>query len=184
MSSPKNIQRDGLYINFDPAIRLTWSSEGDISGASGIITTNPNVAYDFGSATADFKASASVTAGKYVAIGLAMQQPVGDRVPYRVKARTYLPDNEVGTSFLMLGYTDVDSNVGTDVAVDGFSAIAFKDYLDELIILEPNPEAYEGRPVIFGIGYFTSGTLTGRLPAQLSVQNLGVKPPTMQNAVS
>lgn len=182
MSAPKNIQRDALYIDLNPATRLTWGSLNDLDGTTAVVTTGSSVVYDYGSAIA--REGVAFQDGKYTACGVAIQQPIGDRIPYRVKASSDRITTGSGSPLIIVGYTDENNTVGQNAPVEAVALIMFKGYFDDLIIMEPNPQAYLGRPLIFGVGYATSDNNFEVLAGQISVQNLGVKPPTMQNAVS
>jgi hypothetical protein len=183
MSAPKNIQRDGIWTN-SLAAKLTWPTETVRS--AGNILVNAKTAVHSDVADAAVGEFATITAGYREAIGVYMQEPIGDNAPYRVKASLDIQTTLVDiASHLIIGYAPA-SITGADDDVNQVYVIPIFNSIDELIMV-PNlvsGDTYFGRPLFFGIALDASSALTARATGQISVQRLAVKPPTMQNAVS
>lgn len=186
MSAPKNIQRDGTYLNPQNA-RIGASISADITAPTGNSTGSVNV--DVGFVQYNYGAPISLTAGQVASFGVLMKPPEKDRHPYRIKIHAGITDGsvldenpEIG---LVIGYAPA-TPTGTDDAIESaaYFPIAGNQF-DELFIIEDLDilDPLLDRALYFGI--VVVGPVTaGNLYAHLSVQNLGVKPPTMQNAVS
>lgn len=185
MSAPKNIQRDGTYA--EPGAAL-------ISIASSAPATAPNVYsdgtvhYDYGMAHAGYTAQLSVAPFEVGAFGVWIQQPKKDRQPYRVKASIAIQDANGQTSepvsTLVIGYASGPITGASHILSDPIY-IPLHRYYDDLVILEDVLQESDnyGMPVFFGIAVL--GEVADAIYfGHVSVQNLGVKPPTMQNAIS
>ena len=111
--------------------------------------------------------------------------PVGDRVPYRVKAHASGADSAV--SFMIaVGYAPA-SITGTDDIISEPLYLPFHKSIDQLIVVEEEEsgDTYEGRALCFAvIAQADNAGIGDYIRAHISVQNMAVKPPTMQNAVS
>lgn len=172
-SPPINIQRDGLYINNEQADQA-WSPEFLVASThpfEGLAT----VFIDKGSVHTYLPST--ITAGYLESIGVYMQNTLGDRTPYRCQGS--IP---IAKGFLIIGYGPA-TPTGTDTIIEPVY-IPINNNFDITVIVEESP-TYPERALAFSIAFHTSGALTADpTPAVLSIQNLGVKPPTMQNAVS
>lgn len=185
MSAPKNISRDAIYA--EPGdILVPISTSGPYTAPT--VSCDGLVHYDYAKAQAGYTAPLTITADNVGGFGVFIQGPRKDRVPYRVKASIVVQDDtgqqHDARFMLLIGYASGPITTGSNV-ISGPMYIPFKDQLDDLVILEdilPGDDNY-GEPAFFGIavlGPVTDATYFGHI----SVQNLGVKPPTMQNAVS
>lgn len=172
--SPKNIQRDGMFISCEQA-PVSFGTEFQIAEPviySGTATVN----VDFASAQA--QEALTLTAAHMATIGVYMQQPLGDRTPYRVHCSF---SDSVG--FLIVGIAPATPGVGSTI-IEPIYISTWIGYIDEMVIVEPNP-TYEDRALAFmAASYSNLGKSAVLTTAHISVQNLGLKPPTMQNAVS
>lgn len=184
MSAPKNIQRDGTYAQPGSAL-IPITTSGPYTAPT--VTCDGLVHYDYGKAQAGYTAQLTVTADNVGAFGVFIQQPRRDRHPYRVKASIVVQDDtgqEHDARFMLLiGYASAAITTDSNVISDPIY-IPFSNQIDDLIILEDvlSTDPNYGQPAFFGIavlGPVTDATYFGHI----SVQNLGIKPPTMQNAV-
>lgn len=182
MSTPKNIQRDAIYM--DPAAtRLGLATEVLVSFDLVNGNSDGSVHTDFAFAQYNYLAPVTVSALSAASFGILIAQPIGDRQPYRVKAYGRVT-NENEALAIVVGYAPLAPS-GTNDEINKPAYFPFNGEFDELITVDARAdgETYFGRPLYFGIVAF--GALAAlRLFADISVQNLGVKPPTMQNAVS
>lgn len=184
MSAPKNIQRDGTYA--DPHKAMVASS-ASVSASTPGANSDGNVHYDYGSAQHNYATTTVTnTAGNVSCFGVWMTPPRKDRHPYRVKINGHLigTEEENPRLALVIGYAQ-DTITGTDLLQDPIYLPIDGGQMDDLIIMEDvlktNPD-YD-MPIYFGIAVIGIATAATYF-AQISVQNLGVKPPTMQNAIS
>jgi hypothetical protein len=184
MSAPKNIQRDGIWT--DPrSTKLIWPAESAAVPAS--ISVNAKTSVHTDAAEVCIEDTDSITGGTQVGAGIYINPPVGDNTPYRVKASLRI--NQSATDFstyIVIGYGPVSPTGSADAIVIPLRT-PFKDSIDELFMVPAldSGDAYFGRPLFVGISLETGTTITNkRIVAHLSVQSLGISPPTMQNAVS
>lgn len=181
--TPVNIQRDGTFIDL-AAARIDMSSASLITSGTDFANSDGAVHADFASASHNYAQSVTVVSGSIATFGVFMKQPVRDRQPYRIKMGGTLVTNQ-GTEALVavIGYGPA-SLTGTDDTIALSHYFPFITSIDEMVIIEAQLEGdtYFGRPLFIGIGI--SDVNAGTLFADMSVQNLGVKPPTMQNAIS
>jgi hypothetical protein len=185
--SPKNIQRDAIFVA--PA-----GQDSNASSAVGVIT-NPSITSGIATVYPDFSSVSliratfqNIAAGSMKCLGVAMPPPNGDRNPYRVKAFVSIPGlpGSEHKGFIMIGYLPA-SPTGVDDAVEESVLIPFISSFDDLIMVEQLVPSHilEGRALSISVCIAPSATLASSgVTAHISVQNLGVKPPTMQNAVS
>ncbi len=181
--SPKNIQRDGIWLSPETA-RQTWSITYPITNTTYAMNSDALVATDQASVISD-PASQSLGLGLTTAVGIFIQQPVSDNQPYRIKASmgiSALPDyNQNG--MIIIGYAPA-SITGSDDLINVPKIICFKNTFDDLVYVDV-PVTYADRPLAIMVAPLVGVALVNlNVLGQLSVQNLGVKPPTMQNAVS
>lgn len=184
MSSPKNIQRDATFAEPGQALIPIATSA---PATAPTVSCDGLIHYDYAKAQAGYSTVISVTAAEVGSFGVFIQQPHKDRQPYRVKANILVQDDtgqEHNAQFMLLiGYGTAPITTSGNVITDPIY-IPFKNQLDDLIILEDvlSTDPKYGEPVYFGIAVL--GPVTNAIYfGHISVQNLGVKPPTMQNAV-
>lgn len=178
-----NIQRDGIYTMPRSLGVTAWSTPQSIQSANGRFSGSATVRYDIGWITASHSSPVTISQNDYVAIGMWMQQPIGDRVPYRVKANVMFPGDGAGQGFIIIGYQDAVPGDGTDDDIMQPIFIPFQSTFDDVITINPQGDldTYFGRPVAFALGFATSQQVTAAYGiGHLSVQNMAVKPPTMQ----
>lgn len=180
MSAPKHIQRDGHYVSpFIPASDISYvlNTIGVLPPSAGI---QPIIFYDYGNVTASEEVT--IPDGGYALIGIVIDPPRKDRLPYRVKA------NVQGAGAIILGNVAPGDVAVSPVAVLNRRVIPFRDTFDDLIIVSPDTSVEDGEydPLFIGVATYDEnpGATAVTLSSSLSVQNLGIKPPTMQNAVS
>jgi hypothetical protein len=178
-----NLQRDGVFYE-SGSNEVTWATQYVESSETALVTIPPVVNYDYGVVYSN-RFQTSWTTTQLRAIGLAMQHPQGDRTPYRVKAGILVSGDEGFRAQIMVGYGPASLASGIDLQVDEpryFPLVSD----DEIIVENQLPgDTYYGRPVIFSVVIAPPKTNANAVVfAHLSVQNLGVKPPTMQNAIS
>lgn len=180
-----NVQRDGVYAIPGTTRRLSWCTPIAVSSAAGQMNAHDAVNYDFGAVVGNHQQSNTLTGGQYTAIGLYIQQPVSERFPYRVKAKVETTNEATMFGMIMLGYRPSSGTSGTDDTIENPIYLPFKDSFDDLLVIEPNPSGLEDRALAIAVCAVSKGALTNNsIMASLSVQNLGVRPPTMHNAVS
>lgn len=183
MSSPKNIQRDGIFTDLE-ATHYNWATATTTTGDTVKVNGDPSVYVDKAFVKSDRGATCAPSATTLQAIGCFIQQPIGDRTPYRVKVSCPIADAD-GKAFIVIGYAPASPSGSDDIlAANENALIPFENTFDDLIIIPSLPEgdALEDRALCFGIA--VTGAFSEQLPAHLSVQNLGVKPPTMHNSIS
>lgn len=183
--SIKNISRDGIYTELSNSQKVAWST-GNANTVVDFLVNGPTaVAIDFNQVSSQSHVNTSITGQNKKAIGVFINQPVRDRVPYRVKAYAAGPDS--GVTFLIgVGYAPA-SITGSDDIISEPLYLPFNNKFDDLIVVEEEEEGdtYYGRPLCFAVVAQSNNAGIGDfLRAHISVQNLGVKGPTMQNAVS
>lgn len=182
-SAPVNIQRDGIYLDTELGV-ISLSSTHALTGnpqINALVQTQIDIAH----AEINRTAAVSVTAGQWVGIGCYMRTPTLDRQPFRVKGSFFVEDFDASN---VLGAIVVGSAPATPIGFNdqltNARVIPFQGDFDDLIIVEKITTLSDralgiGMMIIAPVA-FTSKTFGGHL----SVQDLGVKPPTMQNAVS
>lgn len=140
------------------------------------VDSNGIVNYDYGYVTAN-TTSGDTTIGpnQWANLGLLIEPPGKDRIPYRVQASVN------SKAAVVLGYAPVTIAAG-DIAISLPRYIPFVGTFDGLITVEP-ADIYAGRALYIGVATAEQVT-NGNLAGYVSAQNLGVKPPTMQNAIS
>lgn len=184
MSAPKNIQRDGWYL--DPN-GTEYSFPTAVSIAGSPVMSGPSAAaVDYAEAANNAVSGVTIGADKESAIGVLMDPPSVDRVPYRIKASVEIPNVGDPKTFICIGYAPA-SPTGSGDVITGARYIHFTEDFDDLVIVEPEKEGetYYGRALVIALLLRAENAFTDKkVVARLSVQSLAVKPPTMQNAVS
>jgi len=185
MSAPKNIQRDGIFLTLD-------ESAGIIPALQSLLTANTATANAAAAVNVEYgemqiaNTAVSISAANQKVAGLYIDQPSKDRQPYRVKASLNIIgiDNNVTDAAIVVGYAPA-SITGSNDTIDEPNYIPFEHNFDDLIVVAAPTVSYEDRALFVGIAIQSKGGITTeQIRGHLSVQNLGTKPPTMQNAVS
>ena len=186
--APKNIQRDGFWIEPKTADELTWPTFSTVTSPTFNANAKTAVHTDYAQCFA--RSDMTVGADQIELIGVYMSPPEGDNFPYRVKASMgqLIGGAAAHTQCIVIGYGPA-SPTGSDDAIDEPYIIPFLHGVgfDELITVPAldSGDANFGNPLFFGVGFMAGSAQSGIFTtACLSVQNLGVKPPTMHNAVS
>lgn len=197
MSAPKNIQRDATFIRLQRDERkVDWNPtvRGVGTSKDGRMNSLDTVFIDFfGLRATNTTAAPAITPGSYSAVGGYIQQPLADRAPYRIKATVNCPAKGADNGMILIGYRDSAAQLPSGVfapnaaVIDAYE-ISFKGEIDVLVMVDPveTGQPNDGSPLAIALA-FTPHVATDAsdfVLGQLSVQNLGVKPPTMQNAVS
>lgn len=181
----KNVQRDGVFVDLSNTAKVAWST-GNANTVTDFLMNGPTgVQGTFCQVSSQSHVNTSISGQNKKAIGCYIDQPVDDRVPYRVKAYAAGPDS--GVSFMIgVGYAPA-SITGSDDIISEPLYLPFDTHFDELIIVEEEEDGdtYFGRPLCFAVVAQANNAGIGDfLRAHISVQRLAVSPPTMQNAVS
>lgn len=172
--SPKNIQRDAIWINPDTTDNVGWGSQFSPVAATPVFDNSGSVNVDYG--VAQMRENATITAGNVVAAGVLMDKIAGDNVPFRIKACVQLGGS------IIVGWADA-SPTGSDDNINDAFFIPFVYTFDDLIMV-PDSDTYTDRSLCVAIApQPPSGLSASPLVATLSVQSLGVKPPTMHFTV-
>lgn len=186
MSSPKNIQRDCKFAQPLTSGILDWATEDAISLATCAMNSSGSVNVDFASAQSDHTVVRGVGAGNKRVLGVLMQEPENDRVPYRIKASA-LNMYEDSKFAIVIGYAPA-SPTGINDSIDEPVYIPFDREFDETVIVEAldSGDGNFGRALAVGVCYLgdATGYTNDPVLVHLSVQNLSVKPPTMAQAVA
>jgi hypothetical protein len=163
MSNLVNLQRDMVWCS-PGATAVTWPTVNNAVNSDGVV--HQDAASIVVASTSD--ASASGTR-----VGIFLQQPQGERTPYRVRAWT-----SQGNIF-NISYAN-GSVTGTNDAIQSGSVLisANSRQLDEIFCVD----ATSGNDPIF-FGFTSSGTSIYQY-VFMSVQRLNVAPPNYQSAVS
>lgn len=180
--SPKNIQRDAIWVSPETT-KIGWSITYPLTNVQYAMNASAIVAVDQASVISATAAQA-LAIGLTTAVGIYIQAPFGDNQPYRVKASIGISgknDFEY-TGLIIIGYAPAVPT-GSDDLIDAPTVINFKNTFDELVMVDV-PITFAGRALAIAVAPLISTTLATTTLAQLSVQNLGVKPPTMRNAIS
>lgn len=184
MSSPKNLHRDGTYIGPEQAL-VAWSN-GNAVGAAGSEFSGPAaIQTDFALVQADYTVTETHNLGNGYGIGLYFENPLTDRVPYRVKASINVEGawDYDHSAMIVVGY-GIASPTGSNDAIEDPRYIPFNKNFDDLIIVEKSA-SHTTLPLAIGLIHAPAQTVTTKhIFGQLSVQCLGTSPPTMHNAVS
>lgn len=186
--TPVNIQRDGLWIEPNASNLQAWSTELAITNSVCWVSGPTSVHVDKANVQSDHTATVSVAVGNERCIGVHMQQPVADNTPYRIKASISSPsekDYDVQGS-IVVGFSPA-SITGSDDIMSAPYYIPFHNTIDEMIMvpaLDSGDPNY-GRSLCIAVAIQPAVAYTTQVVlAQLSVQNLAVKAPTMQYSVA
>ncbi len=167
-----NIQRDTFWIYPSEQRNLQWSGIQSIHNNLPVCNCAGGVNIDVGMAHA--RQNISLKLGQMVCIGTLMIQVPKDNSPYRVKART------PGEAGIIVGYLREQYKSENNVIHDPLM-ITFNDFYDDILML-PDDIPNRSYPVIFALA--NMDRVSKNKVGTISVQNLGLKPPTMQKAVS
>ncbi len=184
MGSPKNIQRDGIWIEPE-GTAIAWSTAFSVSGAA--IYNSSAVVFTDQASVASTSGAVTTTVNQMVAVGINISKIGTDNIPYRVKASVAAfgaSSNDVN-ALIIVGYA-IASPTGSDDIINNPYFIPFQGSIDELILVPPPISgALADRALVIALAVTGDSGLSSKpVLGALSVQNLGVKPPTMQNAVS
>lgn len=173
MSSPKNIQRDSYWLNPDTTDNLTWGNNQAIDIA--IPDFNNSGSENIVVGTAHAIAQTSINANQMACIGVLMKQVPGDNTPFRIKASVE------DSGMIIVGYADA-SPTGTNDNINEAYRIPFDKSFDDCVMV-PYDSSYETRSLCVAVGSMKQVT-SDEVIGCISVQNLGINPPTMQFMVS
>ena len=169
-----NLQRDTSWINLSTGSALTWSTGDPLTASTPRFNNSGMVNMDVGMAHA--RNTVTLTKGTQVAMGCLMYQTVGDNIPFRVKATCTLG------AALIVGYAG-PSPTGLEDEINNPVYFPFVNVFDDIVMVPPHAIGFENRALAFAVA--STAEQSGEvLIAQLSVQTLAIKAPTMQNAVS
>lgn len=184
--SAKNVQRDCTWIEPKTADELTWPTASAPDAAT--ITANAKTATHVDKANAYTRATATIAAGTLEVIGVYMNPPEGDNTPYRVKASVVADGVGKTTTapMIVIGYGPA-SPTGSNDSIDEPYLIPFTEDCDDIFMVPAldSGDGNYGNPLFIGVGMMALSAISGlNVVAHISVQHMGVKPPTMQMAVS
>ncbi len=178
--SPKNIQRDGRWVHPKTSEDINFSTQQSIYSATPQANGPTAVHVDYAEVHSNILAAVTCPVSNQVIMGVYMDPPVGDNVPFRVKASI------INYASILVGYGPA-SITGTDDPIDEQYYLPFIYEFDDLIMVPAlaSGDTNFGKALFIGLCLQPPITITATPQlGQLSVQNLGVKPPTMQNAIS
>ena len=178
----KNIDRDGVWTK--PATgQISFSNPAALG--SSVIYNSEAAVFDM-QASANAAESVALGADQQAAIGVHVVQPLGDNTPYRVKASAISMEGGRG-GVLAVGYGPASPSGNGDTMTNPWF-IPFAGDLNELVMVPPLPagDPLEDRPLVFALVVVNSASAPGGgdIFANLSVQRLATKPPTIHRAVS
>lgn len=162
----KNIARDSYWMtSLKSADSIAWTTTSGNMATSG--TVNADVA--------SVQTSGSSGGSGIFGVGVLMDPPESEYVPYRVKA--YMPT--VDHMLLQMGYAPA-TPTGDDVVAE-VKYFHLVGELDEIIMFPPleTTDTYYGRALMIGLA---SSSVVSSL-CHLSVQKLDVSPPQFGVAV-
>lgn len=184
MSAPHNLQRDCHFIRCDRTQDVDWGTPQAFYNTQITANTSGSVNTDYGIVRANPLTELTLSQAQIASVGVLISPPIGDRHPYRVKASLIIPAD--GDAFGLVGFGWGPASPGGND--DSSSEVVYRAFYvnaDETFIVEPPPVIYEGNPLHVTLSIVATKSLNAvRVDGHLSVQNLGVKPPTMHNAVS
>ena len=189
MSSPKNIQRDCHFVQPLTSGRVVFSTAVAIGSPTANMNSSGSASVDFASEQANQDSTKSIATNSLSCIGVLMNPPDADRVPYRVKARAIAWDVSIRFA-IVVGYAPASPS-GSDDTIDEVVYLPFPfdgNEFDECLIIEAldSGDGNYGRAVAIGIAAINVGgsTVNDYLVGHISVQNLSVRPPTMAQAIA
>ena len=186
MSSPKNIQRDGTYVIPKTTDQLTWPASSDPMADT--VTVNAKAAVHSDFAEAHARSAVTIAVDQMEIIGVYIEEPRDDRVPYRIKASALISGQTFTLSgaCIVIGYAPA-SPTGAGDTIDEPVMLPFRDNFDDLVIVEnlASGDPNYDRALFIGVGIIAETAVTAlNAFANISVQRLAVKPPTMQYSVA
>ena len=173
MSSLTNIDRDSLwYTNLLVTARQSWPATDFRYNSDGAV-------YDHIASVKSATGALTTGVGVYRSIGVNMKAPIEEYTPYRVKAR--LPTGRKGV--IVIGYAQA-TITGTEDLISEVQSIPFHEKFDEIININyvDSTSTYYGRPIAITVS--AEEVATESVWAFMSVQNLGVAPPSYAKGVS
>lgn len=184
MSSPVNIQRDCTFVTIDRSLDVPFGPSSAFYNIDTTANTNPAVHADYFNIQNKMDDELTVGEGQMATFGSFITPPKGDRQPYRVKGSLLVPVGGDAVGALVVGWGEA-APTGTADPIRQVRVYPFQNYFDALVNIDQPPVSYVNSPLFFGIALIGTKVNTNvRVTANISVQNLGVKPPTMQNAIS
>lgn len=188
MGSAKNIQRDAIWINPDSSDDRGWSNNSLLSAQQFLCSGDPTVKYDYACVQTNPVVQVSVTVANQKAVGVFMQQPIGDNTPYRIHAACNVSGvaRTNTNTCIGIGYGPATLTGASDTIVDPYY-LPFYETFDGLVMIPSLPagDPLEDRALCFAICLRGGFAIQSEyVTAHISVQRLSVKPPTMHNAVA
>lgn len=185
--SPKNIQRDGTWTVPKTSLDEAFAAEVALNLTLYKTSGPAAVAVDQASVQSQANILTVITIANRRSLGIFMTAPEGDNVPFRIKAGAHAPGldiHEVNFA-IVIGYGPASITGSNDIIEDVYY-LPFRDTFDDLVMVPAlvSGDTYFGRALSISIAAQAGAAVNNHIAAYLSVQNLGVKPPTMQNAVS
>ena len=182
--TPVNIQRDGWYCNLKTSDNIPFGTPYSHTNTTPGVNTDGLVHDDYFSASSDYTATNTMAAGWMATFGGFIAPPLGDRQPYRVHASILIPVDGDAMGCITLGWGPA-TITGTNDLISQPKQLAFYVSANSMFVCELAPTVEEGRPLFVGVSVAATKQLTdATIQAHVSCQNLGLRPPTMQNAIS
>jgi hypothetical protein len=161
MTNLVNLQRDMLFITPSGSnTGATWGSTSTRNYSNGTVYTD---------VAEVFINSVTHSSATGVANGIMIQQPRGERTPYRIKAYTSQ------ATYIRIAYNTTQT--GTDTYTD-FVQLRCENEFDDIICLD---DSNGSNPVFVG---FTSPAASTAVQFALSVQRLNTVAPRFASTVS
>lgn len=171
MSAPVNIRRDGFWTNPLVTARLTFGTPtAPLAGNPGF--NNDNVV-KFDQAAVMIAESLTMSALQVACAGVQMNHIQHDNMPLRIQAKT------LESSQLIIGWCDAVTT-GVDDAINEAFFMPFLYDCDCTIVVPPPTTGYEGRALAVAVGVYPFSAKSAQdTIMSLSVQSVGISPPTM-----
>ena len=171
-----NLTRDCIWSAFNSK---DIANDATIGGGSLLINSSGLVSLSTAFVSSS-QASVSVAANNFAGIGVAMEGPRTEYVPYRVICKAVTDKSNL----LTIWKGTLDALTGTNDALTQLVPLGRADAFDGIVMVPPlaTTDPDYGKPIGFAVAaHQTSGD---RVQAALSVQRLSVNPPQFATAVS
>lgn len=175
MTHLANLQRDQYHVIIEPSVSFGSSTVKNDS----LVSSGPaTVAIDAGMVYS-INTTPTFTAGNWGGVGLYIQPPTDDNVPFRVKAHATALRN----TFLFVGRGPA-TPTGTNDNVSKVIALPFDGEIDEIILVRPlDPSDPEfNNPLCIGVALAENAG--NDIDVAVSVQKLSKASPTYASSVA
>lgn len=185
--SPKNIQRDCIWVELKTADELTFGNPSNINAATYIANAKSAVHSD--KANAFTRAMVTMAIDQIELIGVYLEPPDQDNTPYRVFADLVInaQSGTIDNACVVVGYGPATPTGVNDVIDEPYILPFNQNRFDDCIMVPPllSTDPNYGRPLFFGVGPLASNAIAGLFTvAHISVQRLAVSAPQMIYSVA